>query len=98
MGVWRAAETCLGNGAAHDERRATTSMSNDKLTHLRVTKVAQRLGHSRRWVLARIADGSLEGFKHSRRDVTVSLESILAYEQRTRMRPDASAEPVELAG
>lgn len=54
-------------------------------THLRVTDAAKRLGHGRRWVLSRIADGTLEGFKHSRRDVTVSLESIIAYEGRTRM-------------
>lgn len=60
-------------------------------THLKVADAAKRLGHRRRWVLARIEDGQLEGFKHSRRDVTVSLESIIAYEQRTRM----SARPLE---
>lgn len=58
-------------------------------THVRVGEAARRLGHSRAWVLLRIAEGALEGFKHSRRDVTVSLESILTYEARVRMAAES---------
>lgn len=65
-------------------------MNDTPRTHLRATEAARRLGHSRRWVIRLIADGQLEGFMHARRDVTVSLESILAYEQRIRM----AAEPL----
>jgi len=54
-------------------------------THLRVDEAAQRLGHSAKWVRSRIADGSLEGFKWSRRDVTVSLESIVRLEDEARV-------------
>jgi hypothetical protein len=62
-------------------------------THLRVADVAKRLGHSRRWVFLRIADGSFEAFKHGSNDVTISLESLIAYEDRTRMAP-ASKEKI----
>lgn len=64
-------------------------------THLRVRDAAKRLAHGRRWILARIADGTLEGFKHGRRDMTVSLESILAYESTTRVMPQDAPPFVE---
>jgi hypothetical protein len=57
--------------------------------HLKLKTAAARLAHCTRWVLARIDSGELEGFKHGRRDVTVSIESIEAYEQRTRIAAGA---------
>jgi len=54
-------------------------------SHIPAPVAARRLGHGRRWLFSRIKDGTLEAFKHSARDVTVSLESIVAYEQRTRV-------------
>jgi hypothetical protein len=70
--------------------------------HVRASEVAKRLGHSRRWVLYRIADGTLEGFQHARNDVTVSLESVVDYEDRIRMSPASTEKilplPDEVAG
>lgn len=60
-------------------------MRREPRQHLSVKEAAARLGHGPRWVLDRIATGDLEGFKHGRNDVTVSHESIVAYEDRTRM-------------
>lgn len=54
-------------------------------THISATEAAKRLGHGRRWLYARIAAGDLEAFKHSATDITVSVESIVAYEERTRI-------------
>jgi len=58
------------------------------ITHLRVRDVARRLGHGRRWVLDRIADGQLKGFKWARCDVTVDEASVIAYENRARVSRD----------
>lgn len=66
--------------------------------HIPAMDAAKRLGHGRRWLFNRIRDGQLEGFKHSQNDVTVSLESIVAYEDRTRISPapePVRSEPVE---
>jgi excisionase family DNA binding protein len=59
--------------------------------HLTVTQAAARLGHGRRWVLDRVASGELEGFRHGYRDVTISHESIVAYEERVRMHAGSAA-------
>lgn len=53
--------------------------------HLSVRDAAARMGHCTRWVRERIKSGDLEGFKWARLDVTVSLESIVAFENRTRI-------------
>lgn len=55
--------------------------------HLTLEEAGQRLAHSRRWIFARIEDGSLEAFKHSRRNITVSLESLVMYEESVRILP-----------
>lgn len=53
--------------------------------HLTVTDAAKRMGHSARWVKERIKRGELEGFRWSAVDMTVSCESIAAYEDRRRI-------------
>lgn len=53
--------------------------------HLKVADAAARLGHSDRWLKERIKDGSLEGFRWSANDITVSVESIVAFENRSRV-------------
>jgi predicted DNA-binding transcriptional regulator AlpA len=47
------------------------------------------LGMSRRWIYDRIQSGDLEAFKHSSRSISISRESIIAYQQRTRMTRQA---------
>ena len=59
--------------------------------HLTVSQAAARLGHGRRWVLDRVRNGEIEGFAHGYRDVTISQESIVAYEERTRMCADSAS-------
>ncbi len=54
-------------------------------THLTLRDAAIRLAHSTRWVRDRIKANELEAFKHSRNDITVSLQSIVAYEARVRV-------------
>lgn len=53
--------------------------------HLKVPDAASRLGHTDRWIKERIKDGQLEGFRWSANDITVSLESVLAFEARARV-------------
>jgi len=59
-------------------------------THIRLADAAQRLSHSSSWVRKRIADGSLDGFKWSRRDLTVSVESIVRFEEQARVTTQPS--------
>jgi len=63
--------------------------------HLKVPDAASRLGHSDRWVKERIKDGSLEGFVWSARDITVSLESLLAFEASARVSAGVELEEDE---
>jgi hypothetical protein len=53
--------------------------------HLTVKQVAARFAHSPKWVRCRIRDGTFEAFKHSRSDWTVSEDSVIAYEESTRI-------------
>jgi len=53
--------------------------------HLTVADAAKRMGHGPRWVKDRIKHGELEGFRWSPTNLTVSLESIVAYEDRRRI-------------
>ena len=64
--------------------------------HVKVPDAAERLGHTDRWIKERIKDGSLEGFKWSSNDITVSMESLLAFEARARL--SAGVELEEAAG
>jgi len=50
-----------------------------------VKNAALRLGVSSKFIRLRVQTGDLEGFKHSRLLITVSLESLVAYEERTRV-------------
>lgn len=54
-------------------------------THLSAADACKRLGHGRRWLFGKIKAGELEAFKHSATDITVSLESIVAYEDSKRI-------------
>lgn len=58
--------------------------------HLTVADAAKRLGHRPRWVKERVKRGDLEGFRWSATDMTISVESIVAFEDRKRIssRPD----------
>jgi hypothetical protein len=56
-------------------------------THIKMKAACLRLGHGHKWIQKRIADGLLEGYKHGRTDVTISLESIVRYEEATQIKP-----------
>lgn len=68
-------------------------MNRGPRNHLTVKDAAIRLGHGSKWVLKRIALGEMEGFKHARSDVTVSMESVVAYEDRHRIGRAAAELP-----
>jgi len=51
--------------------------------HLKLSQVAARFAHSKRWVQRLIAAGHLKAFRHGPNDVTVSLSSIEDYERKT---------------
>lgn len=50
-----------------------------------VREAAWLMGHSPRWVRDKVKAGELEGFVHGPNDITVSVESIVAYEDKTRV-------------
>ncbi|MBK8002310.1 MAG: hypothetical protein IPK15_27375 [Verrucomicrobia bacterium] len=68
-------------------------MKRTPRNHLTVAEAAQRLGHRPRWVKERVKRGELEGLRWSPTDMTISIESIVAYEDRVRisMRAEVSA-------
>lgn len=53
--------------------------------HISIRDVAERLGRSTNWVRQRIASGEFEAFLHGRASMTVSLESIVAWEDQHRV-------------
>lgn len=65
--------------------------------HLTVADAARRLGHRPRWVKERVKRGELEGFRWSPTDMTISIESIVAYEDRVRISMRMT-EPALVAG
>lgn len=54
--------------------------------HVPLRVAAALLGHQPRWIKDRIAAGELEGFRHAKNDITVSMESIQRYEDLHAMR------------
>lgn len=52
--------------------------------HVSITKAADILGHSIKWVRKKIEAGELEAFKWSATDVTVSLQSLIELERRAQ--------------
>lgn len=62
--------------------------------HLSIADAAKRMGHCARWVKERIKRGELEGFRWSATNLTVSLESIAAYEDRRRICHLSAASPL----
>lgn len=60
--------------------------------HIPLRDAAYRLGHKPRWIKKLIEQGQLEAFKHGAKDITISLESIVLYEERSRISGVASKE------
>lgn len=53
--------------------------------HISLRDAAYRLAHKPRWIKKLIAQGELEAFQHGPKDITISLESIVRYEDRCRI-------------
>jgi hypothetical protein len=53
--------------------------------HIPLRDAAYRLGHKPRWVKKLIESGHLEAFQHGAKDITISLESIVQYEEKVRI-------------